>query len=104
MTTMWIGPQEDLEVGSMGFLIEFSNPIQNSQRYTLRDTPAYTNQSYEPRLNGWCGSYNDTSTHARGFWKVVKVAKNGRAKIEEMTGEARAEALEEFGYPELHEA
>lgn len=99
--TMWIGPQEDLDVGDRGFLIEFSHWTKQSSQYVLRDTPAKTNQSLEPLLRGWCGSYNDMSTNARGFWEVVKMAKNGRAKIKEVEGAALAEALEEFGYPEL---
>lgn len=101
MTTMWIGPDENLAVGDKGFLINTSNPIKGSDTYFLRDTPAYTNQSHEPKLHGWCGSYNDTSTYGRGMWEVVKVAKNGRAQIKELEGVDLEAALEEFGYPEL---
>jgi len=101
MTTMWIGPDETLEVGSNGFLIENSNPYDGWNRYELRDTPAFTNRSHEPRLHGWCGSYNNVSTYGHGFWVVTKVAKNGRALIKELDGDELAAALEELGYPEL---
>lgn len=101
MATVWIGPDENLAVGDKGFLIENSNQIQGRESWYLRDTPAYTNQSHEPTLYGWCGSYNDTSTYGRGMWEVVKVAKNGRAQIRELEGRDLLDALEELGYPEL---
>lgn len=101
MTTKWIGPSAEYEVGQIGFLIEFSNPLKHSENWVLRDTPAYTDQSHEPKLHGWCGSYNDTSTNAHGMGKVVKVARNGRAQIVMLTGEELSAALEELGYPEL---
>lgn len=101
MTTMWIGPDEELELGQKGFLVEHSNSNTGSEFYVLRDTPAHTNQSHEPKLHGWCGSYNNVSTHGRGAWRVVRVAKNGRALIEELRGQELVEMLDEFGYPEL---
>lgn len=101
MTTMWIGPDEQLSVGDKGFLINTSNPFKGTDNYFLRDTPAYTNQSHEPKLRGWCGSWNDTSTNGCGMWEVVRVAKNGRAFIRELEGWQLKESLEEFGYPEL---
>lgn len=101
MSTKWIGPDEDLRVGDVGFLIEISNPYKRTETWILRDTPALTNQSREPLLHGWCGSYNDTSTNAHGMARVVKVARNGRAQIERLSGEDLEAALEELGYPEL---
>lgn len=101
MTGMWIGPDENLSVGDKGFLINTSNPIKGTDTYFLRDTPAYTNQSHEPKLHGWCGSWNDTSTRGCGMWEVTRCAKNGRAYITEIEGWKLKEALEEFGYPEL---
>jgi hypothetical protein len=100
----WIGPAEDLEVGQAGFLIEFSNPYKRSETWVLRDTPAHTNDSHEPRLEGWCGSWNDTSTHAHGMAKVARVARNGRAQVVAITGAELTAALEELGYPELDPA
>jgi hypothetical protein len=101
MTTQWIGPDESLNVGDVGFLIEFSNPFKHSENWVLRDTPAHTNQSHEPRLRGWCGSWNDTSTNAHGMAKVVRVARNGRAQIVHLVGDELAAALEDLGYPDL---
>lgn len=97
----WIGPDESLKLGDKGFLIEFSNEVRDTERWELRDTPAHTNQSHQPRLKGWCGSYNDTSTQAHGMGKVIRVAKNGRCLIETLAGDELAVALEELGYPDL---
>jgi hypothetical protein len=88
--------------GTVGFLI---GTTRNGgyERLSLSDRPAHTNQSREPRLSGWCGSYNDVSTNARGLWRVVEIKANGRAKIEEITGDDLAAALDELGWPELAE-
>ena len=75
--------------------------MRSSTRYELRSTPAHTNQSHEPRLHGWCGTYNDLSTSARGMVRVERMAKNGRAYVRELEGDELAAALEELGYPEL---
>lgn len=99
MTTKWIDGQ-DFD-GDKGFLVEFYNSTTECWRYALRNTPAYTNRSNEPRLHGWCGSYNNTSTTGCGAWKVLRVAKSGRMLIEELKGEELVEFLEEMGYPEL---
>ena len=99
MKAKYIGP-DDYAVGQVGFLIEHSN-AHGGETWRLADLPAHTNQSHEPRLSGWCGSYNDTSTYGRGLWRVVKILPNGRVKIEEVVGEDLVSALEELGYPEL---
>lgn len=39
MTTMWIGPDETLNVGDKGFLIKHKNSTQGWERHELRDTP-----------------------------------------------------------------
>lgn len=101
MSTMWIGPDESLSVGDVGFLIEISNDVQRYERWVLRDTPAAENQSRRPRLHGWCGSYNGTSTNAHGMGKVVRTAKNGRAQVVSLTGDDLAQALDCLGYPDL---
>jgi hypothetical protein len=101
MTTLWIGPDETLTAGQIGFLVEKSHTLNGWTRYELRDTPPYTNQSRQPMLHGWCGSYNDLSTSGHGMARVVRLAKNGRALVQELEGNELVEALEEFGYPEL---
>lgn len=100
----WIGTEADtFTAGQTGFLIELSHATKGWTRYDLRDHPPKTNQSFRPMLYGWCGSYNDVSTHGCGMARVERVAKNGRAFVRELTGDELAAALEEFGYPELME-
>lgn len=99
--TRWIDNRNDSEVGDVGFLVNVSNHMTGLDRYDLRGTPAHTNGSHMPKLYGWCGSYNDTATHARGLVKIVKVTNNGRAKVETLKGQALEDALEELGYPDL---
>ncbi len=101
MTTKWVDEQEQYKVGDKAFLIEFYNENSGGTRYQLRDQPAYTNRTNEPRLTGWCGSYNNVSTDGGGAWKVVRIAKSGRYLIQELEGAELAEFLEEMGYPEL---
>ena len=97
---LWIGPDESLRVGDTGFLILLSHPGR-TDRYIVRGTPARTNQSFENRLYGWCGSYNDLSTYACGIVRVVRVARNGRVLVAQLTGASRSSALDELGYPDL---
>ena len=101
MNSMWIGPDETLSAGDVGFLIAQTNVLRSSTRYELRGIPAHTNQSHEPRLHGWCGTYNDLSTGARGVVRVERTAKNGRAFVRELAGGELTAALDELGYPEL---
>lgn len=101
MSNQWIGPDESLSVGDVGFLIEFSNALKHSENWVLRDLPACENISGKPRLYGWCGSFNDLSTNAHGMAEVVRLARNGRVLIKKVTGEKLNTALEELGYPEL---
>ena len=101
MKQIWIGPDETLHVGDTGFLVEQCNVMHDSSRYELRDTPAYTNRSHEPLLHGWCGTYNDLATYGRGMVRVIRLARNGRALVQEIGGEELEAALEELGYPEL---
>lgn len=101
MTTLWIGPDDNLSVGDIGFLIEKNNTTTGVSRYDLRDLPAHTNQSHEPLLHGWCGTYNGLATYGRGIAKVERVAKNGRAFVRELAGDERDSALDELGYPDL---
>jgi hypothetical protein len=92
----------DYEVGTIGFRIDQSNPIRHTQRTTLAQRPAHTNRSHEPRLYGWCGSWNDTHTDANGIWRVVRRAANGRVQIAEVTNREEMRLfLEQVGYPAL---
>jgi hypothetical protein len=101
MTTQWIGPDENLKLNDVGFLIRFDNSNTGAERWELRDTPACKNISHEPVLNGWCGSYNNISTNATGMSKVVRVARNGRCLVQSIDGQELKAALEELGYPDL---
>lgn len=108
MAQKWIDEQSNEyepypeKVGDMGFLVQFSNEIKGSDRYSLRYTPAYTNNSNQPRLKGWCGTYSDLATYGLGVWKIVRIAKNGRTLVEEvLNGPERDAFLEEMGYPDL---
>ena len=101
MTAQWIGPDDSLAVGDVGFLVAKTNVLHSSTRYELRNTPAHTNLSHEPRLHGWCGTYNDLSTSARGMVRVERVAKNGRAYVRALDGAELTAAAEELGYPDL---
>lgn len=101
MAEKWIDEQEGYDEGNEGFLIRFSNENAGSERFTLRDTPAHTNQSNKPRLHGWCGSYNNVSTSAEGAWVVIRKAKNGRTLIRELDEGELQLFLEAMGYPDL---
>jgi hypothetical protein len=103
MTEQWIGPfyDEDYEVGERAFLIRKANLNGGGDRFELRDTPPKTNLSFEWRLDGWCGSYNNISTYGEGMVEVIKLASNGRLKVRNLTGDALRSALDDFGFPEL---
>jgi hypothetical protein len=93
---------EGLSVGDIGFLVETHNVDHDATSYGLYQRPCHTNQSHEPRLTGWCGATNNTSRHATGLARVVKVALNGRVQIVPVTGAEGAAWLSDVaGYPEL---
>jgi len=90
------------EVGHIGFLVRKSNPMRHTEAVLLTDRPAYTNQSHEPRLYGWCGAWNDTNTYGDGIARVVRAAKNGRCQIVVVDEREEVEAyLERVGFPDL---
>ncbi len=103
MTTRWIGDESTTyTVGETEFLIERSDTMRRGRdSLGLSNRPAHTNQSHKPRLYGWCGTTDDVAVYARGVWRVTKIAKNGRAQVEKLTGPELATALETLGYPEL---
>lgn len=87
--------------GTVGFLIESANAVAGFRNYDLSDRPARTNLSNEPRLHGWCGSYNGITTYARGLVRVTKVLRNGRAQVTSVPDDELEDALDKLGYPEL---
>lgn len=98
----WIGPDENLTVGRKGFLLKMTQPGR-AERYVFRGLPAIASGTFEPRLDGFCGTANDVSTFAMGVWMVQRKALNGngRALITQLTGFDLEDALEDLGYPEL---
>ena len=86
------------DVGDAGFLVCRTSE-HGVETYSLRRRPAHTNSSHEPRLDGWCGSWNNVSTDACGLARVARQAKNGRLCLAKVT--PTPELLEELGYPEL---
>jgi hypothetical protein len=90
-----------LSAGVVGFLVERANVLRGSSTYSVEGNPPTTNQSFEPRLHGWCGTYNDLATFGRGLVRVTKTTDNGRAYVQELQGDELLQALEALGYPEL---
>lgn len=102
MATQWIGDEiSSFNVGDVGFLIRKYHATKGWEKFELRDHPGKTNMSLEIKLDGWLGSTNDISATALGVWKVVRVAKNGRAQVARLEGNDEAAALEELGYPDI---
>lgn len=75
---VWTTQRDDLgfKVGDIGYLIHVS-PEKGADYYVLRDEPAVTNMSYEPRPIGWCGNTNGTSITGYGEAEVVRVTSGG---------------------------
>lgn len=107
MGTKWIDAENSegrLQAGDMGFLVCQSNQLKGWETWTLRLDPARTNVSRQPRLHGWCGSYNDTATHAHGIAKVQRISASGARACIELLSDDDPEAvafIEASGYPEL---
>lgn len=104
MKKTWIGPLDTPPaVGSIRFLVKLRSHTKGWEKYELRDMPDHTQESLQPRLEGWCGRYNDVSTYACGLAKAVRLAKNGRVLVESVDPDSpEGEAtLEELGYPDL---
>jgi hypothetical protein len=88
-------------VGDVGYLVERTNHNRRSTTMRLQDRPPYTNQSYQPRLTGWCGETDNISVTGHGMARVVRVATNGRLMITRIHGAELSAALEQTGFPEL---
>lgn len=102
----WIDNHEwepDREPGSLAILVEHSHNLKGWLRPVLQDEPPRTNQSHQPRLFGWCGTYNDEHIQADGVWEIVKYTQTShRVYIRPVREPERVNAyLEGIGYPEL---
>ena len=99
---IWIDADDSLSIGDRGFLVCNENTMKGWQRHYLRDTPPRTNVSLADTPYGWCGTYNDLATYGCGAYEVIRVARNGRLLLQEITdAETLSGFLEEFGYPDL---
>ena len=98
---MWID-SEYSKIGTIGYLVRTLNTSDGSDRYSLRERPARTNMSHEPRLTGWVGETNNRSSTAVGCYRVVRTNRAGdRAQIARVEGKELADFLASEGYPEL---
>lgn len=88
-------------VGDVGFLISITDTSNGSERVVLRDNPARTNRTHEPKLVGWCGETNNRSVEAKGMARVTRVTSNGRVLVEPIDGADLQRALDASGYPDL---
>lgn len=96
----WIDTTDcEVNEGDVGFLVEVQDQNNASERWSLRERPAHTNQSHEPRLTGWCGTTNNRAVFAHGLARIAKTNSNGRVKVEGV--DATEELLDGLGYPEL---
>jgi hypothetical protein len=102
-SAMWIGGDDDqFNVGDVGFLVNTYHETKQWDTHRLRQHPPKTNQSFQPRLYGWCGTTNGVACYGMGLAQVVKVAKNGRAYVKHLSAEEATKLLnDELGYPEL---
>lgn len=92
---------EFAQPGAVAFLIATKRDDAKTEHLYLSDTPAHTNQSREPRLEGWCGTTNNVAKFARGVVRVERVRSNERADVTSLEGEELEQALLELGYSEL---
>ena len=77
---VWDAEREDtfaepapLVVGDRGYLIESVDTNRGTTSWTMSTAPGLTNQSHEPRAEGWLGSTNNVSKHGRGYAEVVHI-------------------------------
>lgn len=90
------------KIGAIGYLVETLNTNNGATSFSLHDRPLRTNQSLQPRIDGWCGETDNRSRHARGVWRIARTNKAGdRAQIVRLDGAERDAFLESDGYPEL---
>jgi hypothetical protein len=105
MSAIWIDDDNcefHWDSDGIGFLVETHRELDGGARtYSLRQHPPRGNQSGAPRLEGWCGSWNNVSTYGRGLARVARRAHNGRLCLARVP--ATPGLLDELGYPELAE-
>lgn len=101
--TLWIGNEYiSYHEGQTGFLVEIRKDNHGGiSSYSLCDYPPRTNESREPRLDGWCGTTDNVACYGRGVARVERLARNGRAFIRRLDGDESRAVLDELGYPEL---
>jgi len=93
---------DSFKVGDVGFLIESVINVRGlPTKLALRERPAHTNMSHEPRIGGWCGETNNINIWAHGVARVSRVAKNGRIEVVRLKGDELSSALERLGYSQL---
>ena len=98
---MWIDI-DYADTGTIGYLVRTLNTNDGGERYSLRERPARTNQSHEPRLTGWVGETNNRSSCAIGCYRIVRTNRAGdRAQVVRVEGTELADFLAGDGYPEL---
>ena len=100
MSSIWVDGDMGEKIGDVGYVVEVVR--EGRSRWSLRERPARTNGSCEPRLEGWCGETDNRSVHAHGVAKIVGQNKTGdRLRIVSVTGAELAAFLESDGHPEL---
>lgn len=70
--TDYVGPNQDKYI--------------NDHTVSIGTSPAYTNQSHEARIEGWCGTTNDWSVYAHGVYDTLDEAV---CAVKEIFGEVR---------------
>jgi hypothetical protein len=101
MTHLWInGDEYHMAQGDVGFLISVVSQTGEG-RHVLREHPALTNQSREPRLRGWLGTTNNVARYGQGLARITEISLGGRFRVERLNAEDTDAALKELGHPEL---
>lgn len=99
---MWIeNDYQNRGYNYVGFLVCRVNQ-HGTERYNLEDHPPHGNTSGKPTPCGWCGTYNNIATYGMGVWRIVRIARNGRIEIAEVTDKDNLmKYLDDVGYPDL---
>lgn len=96
----WVDGDMGEKIGDVGYVVSVER--DGYSRWSLRDRPGHTNQSNEPRLEGWCGTTDNRALHAHGVGRIVAMNRRGdRLRVEYLEGRELAEFLVSDGYPRL---
>lgn len=88
------------KIGDLRYLVETLNTSNGRTSWSLYERPLRTNQSHQPRLNGWCGETDNRSRYARGVVRVMALnAAGDRCRIAQVTGDELQAFLERDGFP-----